>query len=58
MKLSIIGVSFGSPIMLNFVHAPRIRDRYYYTDTINQDISYFYEVALKELEDAKKNNES
>ena len=55
---NVIGDPNETPIMLNFIHTPKERTRYYYTDTINQEISYFYEVALKELENAKKNNES
>ena len=55
---SIIGDPNETPIMLNFVHAPRSRDRYYYTDTFNQDILHFYNVALEELRNAKEVDES
>ena len=54
---NVIGDPNETPIMLNFIHTPKERTRYYYTDTVNQDILHFYNVALEELKNAKEVDE-
>ena len=54
---NVIGDPNETPIMLNFIHTPKERTRYYYTDTVNQDILHFYNVALEELRNAKEVDE-